>query len=228
LVASNKLQQKAQDRTAVATEQDVLLATDEAFYRLLDAQSLLQVAKATVASRNNVRDLTAALTKSALKSDLELNIAAADLSQSQLPQLDAENAVASASAALAALCCSFDTVYQAVEDAVRHPTLFRQRSSVEFGSAGTGPTFKRNSTHRPTEVRPRATTSILTMALDRRFPLHRTESSCQVVWSRGRKSSILFTGFRITAQAEVKSGDRRRRAGTKSSNTIARDVRTQC
>src|ERR1700761_4210106 len=55
LVASSKLQQKAQDKTALATEQDVLLATDEAFYRLLDAQSLLQVAKATVEARDNVR-----------------------------------------------------------------------------------------------------------------------------------------------------------------------------
>src|SRR5580658_4150546 len=40
LVATNKLQQKAQDQTALATEQDVLLATDQAFYRLLNAQSL--------------------------------------------------------------------------------------------------------------------------------------------------------------------------------------------
>jgi outer membrane protein len=122
LVASNKLQQKAQDKAAVATEQDILLATDEAFYQLLDAQSLLQVAKATVAARNNVRDLTAALTKSALKSDLDLNVAAADLSQSQLLQLDAENAVASASAALAAvLAAPSDTVYQAIEDASAAP-----------------------------------------------------------------------------------------------------------
>lgn len=117
LVATNKLQQKAQDRTTIATEQDVLIAADEAFYRLLDAQSLLNVAKATVAARGDVQKLTSALTKSALKSDLDLNIASADLSQSQLLQLDAENAVASASAALAAvLAAPPDTLYQAVED----------------------------------------------------------------------------------------------------------------
>lgn len=117
LVATNKLQQKAQDQTTIATEQDVLLVTDEAFYRLLDAQSLLNVAKATVAARGDVQNLTSALTKSALKSDLDLSIASADLSQSQLLQLDAENAVASASAALAAvLAAPPDTVYQAVED----------------------------------------------------------------------------------------------------------------
>jgi outer membrane protein len=47
LVATNKLQQKAQDQTALATEQDVLFATDQAFYRLLNAQSLLDVARAS-------------------------------------------------------------------------------------------------------------------------------------------------------------------------------------
>jgi outer membrane protein len=117
LVASNKLQQKAQDQTALATEQDVLLATDQAFYRLLNAQALLDVAKATVAARGSVQQLTSALTRSALKSDLDLNVASADLSQAQLLQLDAENAVASASATLAAvLAAPADMTYRAVED----------------------------------------------------------------------------------------------------------------
>ena len=117
LVASNKLNQKAQDQTALATEQDVLLATDQAFYRLLDAQSLLDVAKATVAARGDVQNLTSALTRSALKSSLDLNVASADLSQAQLLELDAENGVASASAALAAvLAAPAEQVYQALED----------------------------------------------------------------------------------------------------------------
>ena len=122
LVATSKLQQKAQDQTALATEQDVLLATDQAFYRLLNAQSLLDVAKATVAARGDVQNLTSALTKSALKSDLDLNVASADLSQAQLLELDAENGVASASAALAAvLAAPADTLYQAVEDSAAAP-----------------------------------------------------------------------------------------------------------
>jgi outer membrane protein len=122
LVASNTLQQKAQDQTALATEQDVLLATDQAFYRLLNAQALLKVAKATVAARESVQQLTSALTRSALKSDLDLNISSADLSQAQLLRLDAENAVASASATLAAvLAAPADTMYRAVEDSVGTP-----------------------------------------------------------------------------------------------------------
>jgi outer membrane protein len=117
LVATNKLQQQAQNQTTLATQQDVLLATDQAFYRLLDAQSLLGVAEATVNARGDVQNLTSALTKSALKSNLDLNIASADLSQSQLLELDAENAVASASAMLASiLAAPPDTLYHAVED----------------------------------------------------------------------------------------------------------------
>jgi outer membrane protein len=122
LVATSKLQQKAQDQTALATEQDVLLATDQAFYRLLNAQSLLDVAKATVTARGDVQNLTSALTRSALKSDLDLNIASADLSQAQLLELDAENGVASSSAALAAvLAAPADTLYHAVEDSEDAP-----------------------------------------------------------------------------------------------------------
>jgi outer membrane protein len=117
LVATNKLQQQAQNLTTLATQQDVLFATDQAFYRLLDAQSLLDVAKATVKARGDVQNLTSALTRSALKSDLDLNISSADLAQSQLLELDAENGVASAIARLAAiLAAPPDTLYKAVED----------------------------------------------------------------------------------------------------------------
>jgi len=137
LVATNRLQQKAQDQTTLATQQDVLLATDEAFYRLLDAQSLLEVAKATVQARQNVQNLTQALTKNALKSDLDLNIASANLSQSQLLQLDAENGVASASAALAAvLAAPSDTLYQAVEDTTAAPPLPPETNSSIALNAG--------------------------------------------------------------------------------------------
>ena len=117
LVATNKLQQQAQNQTALATQQDVLLATDQAFYRLLDAQSLLDVAKATVSARGEVQNLTSALTQSSLKSDLDLDVSSADFSQSQLLQLDAENSVASASAMLAAvLAAPPESIYKAVED----------------------------------------------------------------------------------------------------------------
>jgi outer membrane protein len=64
-----------------------------------------------------------------LKSQLDLNIAAADLSQAQLLQLDAENSVASARAELAALLAApSDTSYRAVEDteAISPPSMLTQ------------------------------------------------------------------------------------------------------
>jgi len=115
LVANAKLLAKAQEQAALATQQDVLLATDQAFYRLLAAQSLLDVAKAAQSARGSVQELTKALTQSALKSDLDLNVASADYSQAQLLVLDAENAISSASADLAAILnTSQDVTYRAL------------------------------------------------------------------------------------------------------------------
>jgi outer membrane protein len=131
LVASSRLQAKAQQQNALATEQDVLIATDQAFYRLLDAQSLLEVAIATVKARTDVQNLTLALTKRALKSDLDLNISSADLSQAKLLQLDAENSVASASATLAELLAAPpETQYRAVDDGSTAPPLPPDDSSA--------------------------------------------------------------------------------------------------
>ena len=238
LVASNKLQQEAQDRTALATEQDVLLATDEAFYRLLNAQSLLQVAKATVAARTNVRDLTAALTKSALKSDLDLNIAAADLSQSQLLQLDAENAVASASAALVALLAApSDSAYQAVEDAYSAPPpppssdsaaalnseAQAQRPDLQALQLN-AQAYQRFARAQQLQYLP----TISALGIGGYTPIA-PEGIFVPRWygAGGVNVSIpLFTGFRITAQAQ--EARLRQNATEKQaqnlSNTIARDI----
>jgi outer membrane protein len=239
LVATNKLQQKAQDRTTVATEQDVLMATDEAFYRLLNAQSLLNVAKATVAARGDVQNLTSALTKSALKSDLDLNVASADLSQSQLLQLDAENAVASASAALAAvLAAPPDTVYQAVEDpgsAPPPPPSADSSAVLNAGAQDQRPDLQalrlnaqayqkfaraQELQHLPT-ISALAIGGITPVSPDGIFVPH---------WyaAGGVNLSVpLFTGFRIDAQAE--EARLRQKATEKQaqdlSDAIARDVR---
>lgn len=239
LIATNKLQQKARDRTTVATEQDVLMITDEAFYRLLNAQSLLNVAKATVAARRDVQNLTSALTKSALKSDLDLNVASADLSQSELLQLDAENAVASASAALAAvLAAPPDTVYQAIEDQSSAPPLSPSADSSAVLNAGAQiqrpdlqalrlnaqayQKFARAQElqHLPT-ISALAIGGITPVSPDGIFVPH---------WyaAGGVNLSLpLFTGFRIDAQAE--EARLRQKATEKQaqelSDTIARDVR---
>ena len=237
LVATSKLRQRAQDQTALTTEQDVLLATDQAFYRLLNAQSLLDVAKATVAARGDVQNLTSALTKSALKSDLDLNIASADLSQSQLMELDAENGVASASAAVAAvLAAPADTVYLAVEDSDGTPPPPPDRSAAINASAQTQrpdlQALRSNAAadqkfaaaqklqYLPT-VSALATGGITPVAPDGVFVPN---------WYAAAGVSLtlpLFTGFRIDAQAQ--EARLREKAAEKQaqelSDTIGRDVR---
>ena len=237
LVATSKLQQKAQDQTALATEQDVLLATDQAFYRLLNAQSVLDVAKATVVARGDVQNLTSALTKSALKSDLDLNIASADLSQAQLLELDAENGLVSASAALAAVLASpSDTVYLAIEDSDDTPPPPPDSSVTINASAqaqrpdlqalrSTAAADKKFATaqqlqHLPT-ISALATGGITPVAPDGVFVPN---------WyaAAGVNLSLpLFTGFRIDAQA--KEARLRQEAAEKQaqdlSDNIARDVR---
>ncbi len=239
LIATSKLQQKAQDQTALATEQDVLLATDQAFYRLLDAQSLLDVAKATVAARGNVQNLISALTKSALKSDLDLNIASADFSQAQLLQLDTEDEVASASAALAAvLAVPSDTVYRAVEDpeTLPPPPPPSNRSAAINASAQV--------------QRPDLQALRLNAAADQKFASAQERQYLPSIsalalggitpvapdgvfipnWYAAGGVNVtlpLFTGFRINAQTQ--EARLRQKAAEKQaqdlSDTVARDVR---
>jgi outer membrane protein len=239
LVATNKLQQKAQGQTALATEQDVLLATDQAFYRLLNAQSLLEVAKATVAARGDVQNLTSALTKSALKSDLDLNIASADLSQSQLLELDAESEVASASATVAALLAApADRLYRAVEDpdgAPPPPPSPDSSAAINASAQAQRPDLRalrlnaaadqmfataQQLQHLPT-ISAMAVGGFTPITPDGVFAPH---------WfaAGGVNLSLpLFTGFRIDAQA--KEARLREKAVEKQaqdlSDTIARDVR---
>jgi outer membrane protein len=100
LVASSKLREKAQNSTALATTEDIVLATDQAFYNALQAQALLQVAQQNVATRNTTQIQIGQLTKNKLKSTLDLSFADVNLSQARLLQLDAENNAASTMAAL--------------------------------------------------------------------------------------------------------------------------------
>jgi outer membrane protein len=239
LVATSKLQQKAQDQTALATEQDVLLATDEAFYRLLDAQSLLDVAKSTVAARGSVQNLTSALTRSALKSDLDLNIASADLSQAQLLQLDAENAVTSASAALAAILATpADTLYHAVEDpetALLPPPSTGSSAAMNASAQTQRPDLQALRLNAAADQKFAAAQrlqhlpTISALAIGGATPVGPDGVFVPNWYAAGGVNLALplFTGFRIDAQAQ--EARLRQKATEKQaqdlSDTIARDVR---
>ncbi|HEY4766695.1 MAG TPA: TolC family protein [Candidatus Sulfotelmatobacter sp.] len=103
LVSSSKLLEKAQNANALATTEDVVLATDQAFYNALEAQALLKVAQQTVTTRGSVQHQIDELTKNKLKSGLDLSFADVNLSQAKLLQLDAQNNVDSTVAALTAV-----------------------------------------------------------------------------------------------------------------------------
>ena len=103
LVASARLQAKADEQNAVATKEDVLVATDQAFYSALQTHAVLRVAEQTVASRQLLADQVSALAKSKLKSDLDLSFANVNLAQAKLLYLDALNNDKSAMASLSAI-----------------------------------------------------------------------------------------------------------------------------
>jgi len=103
LVAGARLQARADAQNAAATKQDVLLAVDQAFFNALQTHAVLRVAEQTVASRQLLSDQVSALTKSKLKSDLDLSFSNVNLAQAKLLYLDALNNDKAAMTALSAI-----------------------------------------------------------------------------------------------------------------------------
>jgi len=103
LVASSRLQEKAQNANALATTEDIVLATDQAFFNALQAQALLKVAQQNAGTRQTTQSQISAMTSNKLKSTLDLSFADVNLSQAKLLLLDAQNNVDSTMAALDAV-----------------------------------------------------------------------------------------------------------------------------
>jgi outer membrane protein len=103
LAAGARLQAKADEQNAAATAQDILLAADQAFYNALQTHAVLQVAEQTVASRQLLSDQVSALTRSKLKSELDLSFANVNLAQAKLLYLDALNNDKASGAALSSI-----------------------------------------------------------------------------------------------------------------------------
>jgi outer membrane protein len=100
LVLSAQSNAKAQLESEKATELDITLAVDQAFYQALTAQAVLKVAQSTVDQRQATSDQVGALTKSKIRSDLDMSFADVQLSQSKLLLLDAQNSEQASMAAL--------------------------------------------------------------------------------------------------------------------------------
>jgi outer membrane protein len=100
LVKSAQSNARAQLESEKATELDIRLAVDQAFYQALTAQAVLKVAQQTVAQREATGEQVGALTKSNVKSQLDLSFANVQVSQANLLLLDAKNNEQAAMAAL--------------------------------------------------------------------------------------------------------------------------------
>lgn len=124
LVAAAKLQEKARLSDAEASREDIVLATDQIFYQVVEAQDLLKVAQQTVAARQTLTDQVSALAAAKLRSELDLSFAEVNLSQAKLLVLDAQNNLDAAKASLGAVL-GFDQQmnFDLVDDAGALPPL---------------------------------------------------------------------------------------------------------
>jgi outer membrane protein len=103
LVASTKSAAKVEEENSAATTAQVVLAVDQAFYSVLEARALLQVAQQTVDARQLIVDRISALTQAKLKSDLDLSFANVDVAKAKLLQLETKNNYAASLATLSAI-----------------------------------------------------------------------------------------------------------------------------
>ena len=72
LVLTQKLREVPANATALATQEEIVLATDQAFYDAMTAQAVLQVAKQTVATRQTTESQVNQMTQNKLRSTLDL------------------------------------------------------------------------------------------------------------------------------------------------------------
>ncbi len=100
LVLSAESTAKAQLESERATELDITLTVDQAFYQALTAQAVLKVAQETLNDRQATADQVGALTKAKIRSDLDLSFANVQSSQAKELLLDAQNSSQAAMAAL--------------------------------------------------------------------------------------------------------------------------------
>jgi outer membrane protein len=117
LIASSKLQERAQNANALATTEDIVIATDQAFFDALQAQALLKVANQNTTTRQTTQSQISSYTKNKLKSTLDLSFADVNLSQAKLLELNARSNADSTMAALdAVLGLDRQVTYDLVED----------------------------------------------------------------------------------------------------------------
>lgn len=100
LAASTRLQASAESQNAQATREQVLLEVDRAYFGVLQAQAVENVAQQTVDTRQLLLDRVTILAQNKLKSDLDVSFARVALEDGRLLLQKAQNDFDSSMAAL--------------------------------------------------------------------------------------------------------------------------------
>jgi outer membrane protein len=115
LTSSARLRADSQQQDVTDRRARVLLAVDRAFFRVMRAQAVANVARETEAARQVVVDQVRALAATGLKSSLDLSFAQVSLSEAQLLRVQADNEVQAAYAELSnAMGTQTSTTYDLV------------------------------------------------------------------------------------------------------------------
>lgn len=91
LVANSRLQLQAAQQSATATNYDVTLGVNRAYFEVLQAQALVRVAQETVTTRQTLADQVTALGRAQLKSQVDVSFAEVNLSEAQLTLIRARD-----------------------------------------------------------------------------------------------------------------------------------------
>jgi outer membrane protein len=237
LVASSALQENAQKANAVATQYDIALATDQAFFNALEAQQTLKVAQQNVTTRQTLQSQINQMTMNKLKSTLDLSFANVNLSQAKLLALDAQNNADSTMAALdAVLGLDHQLNFELIDDepGIQQPPpdvdkliheSLKQRPDLQATqfSEQAAAKFRRAQ-------RDQMLPSIAASGTVGTVPVHPTQYYVTNWWGAiGVNVNIpIFNGFLYTAQA--KEASLRAQAASEQTrdlrDRIVRDVRT--
>jgi outer membrane protein len=121
LISAARYQSLSQAEKSRLARAQVILLVDETYFKILGAQALLRVANETVAARQLIVDQVAALTKSKLKSELDLSFAKVDLDNANLLVLQSQNAVEESEAELCAALGYREEHHFALVDESQYP-----------------------------------------------------------------------------------------------------------
>jgi outer membrane protein len=237
LVRSAQSTAKAQIENERATEQDITLTVDQAFYQALTSQAVLQVAQGTVAERQATVDQITALTNAKLRSDLDRSFADVQLSQAKLLLLDAQNNADDAMASLNTVLGSEQNVqYTLVDETQANPEAAPQNADPLVQSAFTARPDLAALNDNYTAARQFSTAerdlwlpTFSALAAAGATPVRADQIQSSWYGAAGANISIpVFNGFLFNARAQ-EAKLRANAAGEQVRNLrdeIARDVRT--